>query len=92
MQRKLFLSPGEIASELGISSTTVLRLIHTGALPAIRVSERIYRIPNATFEMYKSGSLRAPHVAPLGGRRPRPELGSSERLPSARSRLVGHAR
>jgi excisionase family DNA binding protein len=92
MQGKHFLSPGEIATELGISSSTVLRLIHAGDLPAIRVSERIYRIPNASFEMYKAGVLRKPTAAPLGGRRPRPKLGHGEQLPKARRSLASHAR
>jgi excisionase family DNA binding protein len=92
MHGKQFLSPSEIATELGISSTTVLRLIHAGELPAIRVSERIYRIPNASFEMYKAGTLQTPEVSPLGGRRPRPVLGKGEELPTARRSLASHAR
>ena len=83
MQMKQFLSPAEIAQELGISSTTVLRLIHAGELPAIRVSARIYRIPVASFEMYKAGSLRRPEPAPMGGIQPRPRLGANEGLPEA---------
>ena len=57
MQEKQFLSPAEIARELSVSSSTVLRLIHAGQLPAIRVSERIYRIPRASFEMFTAGTL-----------------------------------
>jgi excisionase family DNA binding protein len=91
MQEKQFLSPSDIAAELGVSSTTVLRLIHAGELPAIRVSERIYRIPSASFEMYKAGGLRAPEAAPLGGRGPRPALGRGEVLPRGRRSLAGHA-
>ena len=86
------MSPSEIAAELGVSSTTVLRLIHAGELPAIRVSERIYRIPNASFEMYKTGGLRMPEAAPLGGRRPRPMLGQGEILPRGRRSLASRAR
>ena len=43
-------------------------MIHCGELPAILVSERIYRIPGASFERYKAGGLRTPGVAPEGGR------------------------
>lgn len=84
MQVKPFLSPRDVAQELGISSATVLRLIHAGSLPAILVSERIYRIPNASFEMYKAGTLRPTTSAPLGGTGPRPRLGEGETLPTSR--------
>ena len=84
MQEKQFLTPSEVARELSISSSTVLRLIHSGELPAIAVSERIYRIPTATFEMYKAGTLRTPQLAPVGAVRQRPRLGSAERLPTAK--------
>ncbi len=83
MHRKQFLSPADIARELGISSTTVLRMIHSGELPAIVVSERIYRIPIKSFDMYKAGTLRATEAAPLGGVKPRPRLGHGERLPTS---------
>ena len=49
-----FYSPQEVAALLGVSPTTVLTRIHEGALPAVRVSERIYRIPIAAFERFVS--------------------------------------
>lgn len=55
MTSKRFLSPGEVATQLGISSTTVMKLIHEGRLPAVRVSERIYRIPHPAFERFVAG-------------------------------------
>lgn len=85
MQEKHFLSPAEVARELAISPSTVLRLIHAGDLPAIAVSKRIYRIPVASFEMYKSGTLRRPGLAPIGPVRPRQRLGEGERLPVRRT-------
>jgi excisionase family DNA binding protein len=91
MQTKQFLSPADIAQELGISSTTVLRLIHSGEMPAILVSERIYRIPAASFEMYKAGTLRAAALAPLGGVVRRPRLGQGELLPAAPAAARGAA-
>lgn len=81
MQSKPFYSPAEVAAELGISSTTVLRLIHDGRLPAIRVSERIYRIPAGSYERYTSGTLEAPFAARLGPVRHRPRLGRGEEVP-----------
>ena len=56
-QPKLFLTPAEVAADLRVSTSTVLRLIHADKLPAIAVSERIYRIPAATLERFKAGTL-----------------------------------
>ena len=85
MQDKQFYSPAEVARELGISSTTVLRLVHDGRLPALRVSERIYRIPTASFERYKDGTLEQPFEASLGPLKPRPSFGTDERIPEGAS-------
>lgn len=83
---KIFLSPAEVAAELRVSTSTVLRLIRSGKLPAIAVSERIYRIPVATLERFLSGTLRTPGLAPI--RRvagPVPRLGEGEPLPARRT-------
>ena len=85
MQDKQFYSPAEVARELGISSTTILRLIHDGRLPALRVSDRIYRIPAVSFERYKAGTLEEPFIAALGPVTPRPRFGEDERLPEGDS-------
>jgi len=81
MHTKNFISPADVAEELDVSSTTVLRLIHAGALPAIRVSERIYRIPIASFEMYKAGTLRGQPAIRLRRVAAQPRLGEGEDLP-----------
>lgn len=49
---KRFYSPQEVAQLLDVSPTTVMSRIHAGALPAVRVSERIFRIPVAAFERF----------------------------------------
>ena len=49
-----FYTPQEVAQLLGVSATTVMTRIHDGALPAVRVSDRIYRIPVAAFERFAS--------------------------------------
>jgi excisionase family DNA binding protein len=46
----------ETADRLAISHDTVSRLIERGELPAIRVSERLYRIPAPALERYESGT------------------------------------
>ncbi len=89
MHAKLFLRPADIARELDISSTTVMRKIHAGEIPAIAVSERIFRIPAESFELYKAGRLRSAEPAPMGGLAPRPAIGEDESLPNPeRSALV----
>jgi excisionase family DNA binding protein len=91
MHTKQFVSPAEVAGELEVSTATVLRLIHAGALPAIRVSERIYRIPVASFEMYKAGGLRDQPTIRLRRVAEQPGLGEGEDLPSP-IRTAGTAR
>ena len=81
MQTKQFLTPADIALELSVSTSTVLRLIHAREIPAIAVSERIYRIPVASFELYKAGRLRRAQPAPMGRPRPRPRIGEGESRP-----------
>jgi len=49
-----FYTPGQVAALLGVSTTTVMTRIHNGALPAVRVSGRVYRIPVAAFERFVS--------------------------------------
>ena len=49
-----FYTPQEAADILGVSPTTVMNRIHDGALPAVRVSDRVYRIPVAAFERFVS--------------------------------------
>jgi len=88
MQKKQFLTPADVAGELDISSSTVMRLIHHGELPAIRVSARIYRIPAASFAMYKAGTLRTVTAAPLHTVRRQPRLGEDEALPKARRATI----
>ncbi len=83
MQKKQFLTPADIALELDISTSTVLRKIHAQEIPAIVVSERIYRIPAASFELYKMGRLTSAQPAPLGRPRPRPRIGDGESKPVA---------
>ncbi len=83
MQKKQFISPADVAAELAISTATVLRMIHRGELPAIRVSERIYRIPITSFEMYKRGTLRTASPAPLRSVKRQPQLGQGEGFPTA---------
>jgi excisionase family DNA binding protein len=51
---KRFYTPQDVARLLDVSTTTVMTRIHDGALPAVRVSDRIYRVPVAAFERFAS--------------------------------------
>jgi len=51
-------TPQEVAQLLGVSPTTVMTRIRDGALPAVRVSDRIYRIPVPAFERFVSTQPR----------------------------------
>ena len=51
---KRFHTPREVRDILQVSPTTVMDRIHTGVLPAVRVSERIYRIPVPALERFVS--------------------------------------
>jgi len=42
---KAFYSPAEVAALASVSSSTILNYVHDGRLPAVRLSERTYRIP-----------------------------------------------
>ena len=55
---KRFYTPQEVAQLLGVSPTTVMSRIHDGALPAVRVSDRIYRIPVPAFDRFVSTEPR----------------------------------
>lgn len=64
---KLYYTPGEVAEILAISDDAVLDLINRGALPALRVSPRITRIPIAAFDRWREGFVprrRRVSVAP----------------------------
>ena len=42
---KAFYSPAEVAEIASVSSSTVLNYIHDGRLSAVKLSDRVYRIP-----------------------------------------------
>lgn len=83
MERRYY-TPAEVAEILNVSTSTVLRLIHDGRLGALRVSERIYRIPAPAFERYRSGAT-APKFR-VGTRRVKrlPRIGEGEPIPERR--------
>jgi excisionase family DNA binding protein len=66
-ERKAFYSPKEYAELAGIHPSTVLDLIHAGRLWAVRLSERVYRIPlAAVVSSLYPGEIREPQVERTG--------------------------
>lgn len=51
---KRYFSVREAAERLAVSHDTVLRLVHDGTLPAVRVSDRLYRIPRPALDRFES--------------------------------------
>jgi excisionase family DNA binding protein len=58
MDRRYY-TPREVSELLRVSPTTVMKLIHEGRLFAVRVSERIYRIPIGAVRRLQQGDPRA---------------------------------
>ncbi|CAN5787385.1 hypothetical protein BH24CHL6_BH24CHL6_08230 [soil metagenome] len=58
MEQRL-LTPKEAADRLRVSHDTISRMIKRGELPAIRLSQRIVRIPVPAVERLESGASAA---------------------------------
>jgi excisionase family DNA binding protein len=50
-----YFTPREVATMLRVSPTTVMRAIHEERLFAVRVSERVYRIPISALARFERG-------------------------------------
>lgn len=57
MERRYY-TPREVAEQLRVSPTTVMKLIHDGRLYSVRVSERIYRVPVGAVRRLVAGDLQ----------------------------------
>jgi excisionase family DNA binding protein len=81
---RLYYTPKEVAEILGISDDAVLDLVNRGAMPALRVSPRITRIPIAAFDLWREGfKPRRRHVT-IGPARRHVVVGEGEHLPAPR--------
>jgi excisionase family DNA binding protein len=78
---KRFYTPQEVARLLDVSPTTVMSRIHDGALPAVRVSERIYRVPVPAFERFVSTEAAPEFIAEVRRVRGSPRLGEPLEAP-----------
>ena len=84
----LYFTPLEVAERLGVSPDTVMRRIHAGDLPALRVSERVYRIPIAAFEQWERGWQPRPRRVVVTATDAWEEIGADERAPEGSMTLV----
>lgn len=58
MGKERYHTPREVARILRVSPTTVMKLIHEGQLYAVRVSERVYRIPVGALHQFEESTAR----------------------------------
>ena len=71
----------EAADRLSVSHDTISRLIARGVLPAIRVSERLYRIPVPALDRYERGSTVASRRVTRRSVEHGVEFGADETIP-----------
>ncbi len=86
---KLYYTPREVAEILEISDDAVLDLVNRGALPALRVSPRITRIPIAAFDLWREGFVPRRRRVTIAPTRRHVVIGEGEHLPAARRMARG---
>lgn len=79
---RLYYTPKEVAETLGISDDAVLDLINRGALPGLRISPRITRIPIAAFDRWREGYRPKRRRVIVRPAQRETVLGEGETLPS----------
>lgn len=85
---KLYYTPREVADILAISDDKVLDLVNSGALPGLRVSPRITRIPIAAFDRWRAGIASPRRRVVVKPARRRVVIGKDEHLPVAARRVA----
>lgn len=78
---KRYHTPQEVAGILGVSVDTVFRKIHAGEIPALRVSERIYRVPVVAFDLWQTGFVPTRRRVGIRQASERVVIGAGEALP-----------
>jgi excisionase family DNA binding protein len=81
MTEKRWYSIKEVADRLDVSHDTVTRIIARGDLAAIRVSDRIVRIPAPALHRFESGTAIAPRAVVRRRVRSGIEMGAREDIP-----------
>lgn len=80
-QEQRYLTPAEAAGELRVSTDTILRLIASGALPALRVTSRVIRIPRPAFDRFREGRTPARRRVVTRATAEEPAIGADEGIP-----------
>lgn len=86
---RLYYTPREVAQILGISDDKVVDLVNSGAMPGLRVSPRIIRIPIAAFDLWREGFVPGRRRVATAPARRRVVVGDGERLPAPRRMVAG---
>ena len=81
-QHSRYLTPAEAAQELRVSTDTILRLIGSGDLVALRVSPRVIRIPRPAFEQFQQGRKPQRRRVVTQPSTIEPSFGAGERIPT----------
>jgi excisionase family DNA binding protein len=53
----IFVRPGEAARMLSVSRSRIYQMLNTGALPAIRLEGRTWRVPRAALEKLATDAM-----------------------------------
>ena len=80
---RLYYTPREVAEILGISDDKVLEMVSSGAMPGLRVSPSITRIPIAAFDQWRAGFVPRRRRVTVGPAVRHVEAGEGELLPVA---------
>ena len=80
MTEKRWYSIKEVADRLDVSHDTVNRMIARGDLAAIRVSDRIVRIPAPALHRFESGAAMTPRAVVRRRVRSGIEMGAHEEI------------
>ena len=86
---KLYYTPREVAEILEISDDAVLDLVNRGAIPALRVSPRITRVPIAAFDLWREGFAPRRRDVTIAPARRHVVIGEDEHLPAPRRMARG---
>ncbi len=85
---RLYYTPREVAEILRISDDKVLEMVNSGAMPGLRISPRITRIPIAAFDQWRAGFVPRRREIVVKPAERQVVVGEGERLPVAARRVA----
>lgn len=87
--KALYYTPKEVAALLKVSDDTVLHLIDRGELPALRVSQRVIRVPIAAFDLWREGYAPKRRRVTISQESEISAIGEDEELPERVRSIAG---